>query len=514
MKSAAPRTSSGKILQNSFWYGLEQILELVIFLSTSIVVARAFGPAKLGYFGYINLFVSVITTTGGSGLATATRKYMSEFIATERLGLARSVYRFTYRYQLLGATVIALVGVLGIWLFGEPQFRWMSTLLVLSIVPGVMSWVPAQANVAFEDLSKNTISALGYLGSYAVVIVLTLHFHWDLAGIAAATLVGRSVEMVMRTIPLHAKLRTLGEEPLPQEIAARIRRFCLQAMGIQLLMAVVWNRSELIFLRRYSTLEQMGFYSVATGLATKLLLVPKTFGGATGVTLMVECSRDPDRVESIVKNASRYLLLVAIPVHLGAAALTGQAIRFAYTDKYAGAIPALIVASLLSLPLAFQEIPETLLRAADRQKLLFRWLIITGILNMLLDWILIPRYAAVGAAWGNGLSQAFGLVAIWLQAQGAYRFSLPKRAASRLLAAGLGMAGVAFLISRNLAGLPGLVAAVLAAIPCYILLVKLLHGLEPSDRARLLPIGRRLPGAIGGAYAAIIGFVVPGGVTE
>ena len=148
-------------------------------------------------------------------------------------------------------------------LFGEPGYKLMSAILVASIVPGVMSWVPAQANQAFEDVSNNTFSAFGYLVSYTVVIVLTVHYQWDLVGVASAMFIGRTFEVILRTIPLHAKLRKLPLSTLPQEVVERIRRFCIQAVGIQLLMSVVWDRSEIWFLRWLSGFEQIGFYSIS-----------------------------------------------------------------------------------------------------------------------------------------------------------------------------------------------------------------------------------------------------------
>ena len=209
----------------------------------------------------------------------------------------------------------------------------------------------------------------------------------------------------------------------------------------------------------------------------------------------------------IVSNACRYLLLVVFPVHLGAAAITARAIQFTYGAKYLGAIPVLIVASLLSIPRAFQEIPEVLMRAADRQKELLHWLIITGVVNIALDAALIPHFGAVGAAWGNGLSQSFGVIAVWRQAQRSYDFEFPVGAALRLLLAGSIMSAIAYAVVRSVPRLPGLVAAVLFAVPAYILLVKLMHGLEFSDRLRLTAIGDRLPGPMRRAFQATIVFV-------
>jgi O-antigen/teichoic acid export membrane protein len=507
--SSRAATTAGKILHNSIWFGLETVIETVVFLSASVAVARYLGPQKLGYFSYINFFVMIVTRTSGSGLAGATRKYMAEFIALDQLGAARAVYNLAYRYQLLGAALITVLGLASVAIFGDPSYRLMSYLLILSIVPGVMSWVPAQANNAFEDVSKNTLSAFGYLITYAIVITLTIHFHWDLVGVASAALVSRTVEVVLRTIPLNAKLRKLPLEKLDGGVIDRIRKFCLQAIGIQLLMSVVWDRSEMVFLRAFSSLEQIAFYSISFSLAANLLIVPRTFGTATGISLMVEAARDPERIDSIVKNSCRYLLLVVFPVHLGAAAITSQAIRFVYGAKYTGAIPVLIVASILSIPRAFQEIPDILLRAADRQKQLFLWLTITGIVNILLDAALIPHFGAVGAAWGNGLAQAFGIVAIWKQAQRAYRFSLPTQSAIRLGLAGLLMAGIAYGVGRLIPGIPGLIAAVVSAVPIYLGLIKLVRGLEPSDRLRLAPLVNRFPGPVRPGFSALIAFATP-----
>jgi O-antigen/teichoic acid export membrane protein len=507
--AAKLKNSSGKILHNSFWYGLETIIEMVVFIGTSIAVARYLGPTKLGYFSYINFFVTIITRTSGTGLSTATRKYMAEYIALDRMGTARAVYNLAHRYQLIGSLSITAIGIVGIALFGDPSYKLMSSILILSITPGLMSWVPAQANQAFEDVSNNTLSALGYIVLYALIIVLTIHFHWDLVGIASASLIGRTFEVILRTIPLNAKLRKLPLDTLDSDIIYRIRRFCVQAMGLQLLMSVVWDRSEMVFLRAFSSLEQMAFYSVSFSLANNLQMVPRIFAGSTGITLMVEAVRDPSRVDSIVRNACRYLLLIVLPVSLGAAAITLPAIHVAYGARYLGAVPVLIIAAILAIPRAFQAIPEILLRTGDLQNKILLWYGITGVLNIGLDYALIPHYGAVGAAWGNGIAQAFGVIVIWVQATRYYKFSFPVQSAIRLSLASAIMAAVAYYVGHAIPGLPGPIVAVATAIPVYVVLLKLFRGLDPSDRLRLAPIGNRLPGPMRRAYLATIEFVTP-----
>ena len=505
----ASKTAAGKILHNSFWYGLEAVLETVAFLGTSIAVARYLGPEKLGYFSYINFFVMIVNRTSGTGLASATRKYMSEFLAQDQPGIACAVYHFAYRYQLIGAIAVTALGLVGVAIFGDPSYRLMTVILILSIVPGMMSWVPAQANQAFEDTSKNTWSAFGYILSYAFVIFLSVHYLWGLVGIAAASLIGRSVEVVWRTLPLHAELRKIPVSPLPEELRQRIRRFCLQAIGIQIITSIVWDRSEMFLLRAFSGLQQIAFYSISFGLANNLLLIPRIFGAATGITLMVESTRDPRRIDGIVKNACRYLFLVVLPVHLGAAAITRQVIGLAYGREYQAAVPVLIVASILAIPRAFAEIPDVLFRAFERQNELLRWMIITGVLNIALDFALIPHYGAIGAAWGNGLAQSFCVVALWIQARHICTFSWPTRAMVRIFASALIMAIGAYAIGRVIPGVGGMVAAIAFGIPAYAILVKLFRGLESEDSIRLGLIAKMLPSVLSRPYLAVIAFVAP-----
>ena len=511
---AKPASASSRILHNSLWYGLEAVIETVVFLMASIAVARYLGPQKLGYYSFVNFFVTVITRTSGVGLAGATRKYMSEFLALGKPGSARAVYHLAYKYQFLGSMLITALGITSVLLFANPSYRIISCILILSITPGIMSWVPAEANNAFEDAQKNTFSAFGYLLSYAVIIVCTIHFQWDLVGVASASLVGRTVEVLLRTFPLHRRLRAYPLEALDSLMVQRIRNFCLQAIGIQLLVSIVWDRSEMVFLKAFSSLEQIAFYSVSFSLANNLLSIPRTFGGATGMTLMVESSRNPGRVASIMRTSCRYLFFLVLPIHLGAMVLTDRAIRLAYGPKYVNAIPVMIVAAFFAMPRAVEELPNVLLKAADRQKSILFWLVVTGVVNLALDIALIPHFGAIGAAFANGMAQSFGVAAIWRAARQTYDFRFPAKSVGRLALAAALMAALVFGVVRLIPGLLGLIAAVAAGVASYVLLIRLFHALEPVDRVRLSTIGARLPGPARNRFSALIAFVTPAAVAD
>src|SRR4051794_33170015 len=128
-------TTTGRILHNSFWYGLETILETVVYLGTSVAVARALGPEKLGLYTTVSYPIMVLNTLTGMGMATATRKYMADFLATGSLGMVRAIYRFTFQAQLIAALGMTAIGLPLVFPLMPAAYRTMAALLVLSIVP-------------------------------------------------------------------------------------------------------------------------------------------------------------------------------------------------------------------------------------------------------------------------------------------------------------------------------------------------------------------------------------------
>src|SRR3954468_1441602 len=92
-------TTTAKIVRNSFWYGLETVLELLAFVASSVAVARALGPEQLGVYTSLSYPILLLHGLASFGLPVATRRYMAESLAEGRHGLARSVYHFTFHLQ-------------------------------------------------------------------------------------------------------------------------------------------------------------------------------------------------------------------------------------------------------------------------------------------------------------------------------------------------------------------------------------------------------------------------------
>ena len=92
------------IARNTGWYGLENAISSIVTVFTSIAIARALGPSKMGYIIYVSWIASVVSNLGGIGIPATTRKYMAEFLGMGDRGTARYIYFRTLLLQAGMAT--------------------------------------------------------------------------------------------------------------------------------------------------------------------------------------------------------------------------------------------------------------------------------------------------------------------------------------------------------------------------------------------------------------------------
>jgi O-antigen/teichoic acid export membrane protein len=486
--------NSKTITKNSFWYGIETFANLFLTLFTSIVIARTFGPAKLAYFLYLMWIAGIAGTLGTLGIPAATRKYMSEYFGRAQMGVAKTVFYRTLRLQAFIAAVVCFAGLLAMWFFGDRQYRVIGLFLIGSIFPFMVNSIAAGANTALEDLRANVPASLLSTGIFVISVFASIYYGWGLLGISIGIFTMRTAELIVRLIPLVERFKRHSAEPLDRILSKRMFVFSGQSLILLLLGLIVWDRSEMVVLKYFCTdIRQVTFYSVAFNLTERLLVFSQAFGTATGATMMVQYGRDSKRVRELAETSVRYLALISFPVHLGLAAIAVPLVWITYGSKYSGAVPAIVVASCLGIPKAFFLPVQALLSSWERQDLINRWGLVAAALNVVLDFTLIPKYGAIGAAFANGGTQTFFSLVLWMAAVRLLNIRFPILPIAKTLAISAIMAvTVHFAISR-VPALLGLTIAVILGAAIYIVLVRVTRILYPADHGRLLNLKNHVP---------------------
>lgn len=472
------------------------------------------GPERLGHLLYLMFLTNVAGKVGGAGIAAAVRKYMAEHLASGEPGLARIVFVSGLSLQAGVAAIVAAGGCVLASFYGEPEYRPVAYILVAACVPGLLTLIPAQAHMASEDFRRNVPSAIAGQLAYAAGITLSLALGWGLVGLASAHLARRSTEASIRIAHASGWVRRLPRVPRPKYLWPSLLRFSAQSLAITVVTIVVWDRSELVFLKQFCAIGELAFYSLAFTLVERALLVSTVLGSAFGAKIMAAYTRSPEELGGMISDAVRHVALIAIPLQCGLAALSGPVMHIAYGSLYTGAIPVLAISALLGIPKAFQWLPVIVLQAADRQNRILKWLLVAAVANIALDAALIPAHGATGAAVANGLAQAFATAGLWMLSArfcgGARPFAVMSRAAASAAVMAVFVACFALALPPLPAALSGIPAGAIA----YALMLRWTGALSAGDAAALGRLASRLPQAPALAAARATRFLAAAGPLE
>jgi O-antigen/teichoic acid export membrane protein len=487
------------IAKNTGWYGLENIINAVITLFTSIAIARYLGPSKNGYIVYVSYIASVVAGLGGVGVPATTRKYMAEFFGMGDRGTARYIYLRTLLLQA-GLATLATGGLL-IWVLGDanPNYKLAAALLVLSIWPAMVNYVSAMANTAAEQMSANVPASVASTFTYFILVGATVVLHWGVVGVGLAVLLMRVVDFLVRFFPTLKRVLAWGTTHVqPPELARRMMKFSFQSVASMLVEQIVWGRSEVILLKILSTdIRQVAFYSAAFSMAEQLLMGAIIFGAAASTTIFAQYGRDKSRLPAITASSFRYLGLMTIPLHFIAAALAVPALLLLYGHQYADAAAVVALAPLMCMFKAFISPAQSLLQSVERQGWVIAATVAAGIVDIGVAWWLIPAHGAVGACIGNGAAQAVAVGAMWAVAIHLYKVKLPWMQIVKITFISTLAALTAHYIAVQFAPLWGILLGGTASLIVLFGLFYLMRVLETEDRSRLNTLTGMLPKNIG-----------------
>jgi O-antigen/teichoic acid export membrane protein len=495
--------SSRIIARNSVWGALDMGMDYLSAFVISVLVARAMGPAKLGHYNYVLWVAQMSVSLAMFGIPSATRKYVAEFVGAGKPLWAVAMSRSAFQFQFVTSLVVLGAGLAVTFTVVPPEQRGFILLAVLSLPLSMMMAIPSAVCAAIQDFSATAVPSIVAMVVQALGVLLTLKFQWDLVGLTAALLAGRITDCSLRFLIgprrfreyLASNFGAVAREvpPLPDEIRRRMVRFCWQSTALLALNLIVWNRSEMFFLRHFSDIRAVAFYSLSFGIVQAALAAAQPFTGAATSGLLLQQGRDPAGTAPFAAVFLRFLSLLAVPITLGIAAVSAPLLNLVYGPAYGPAIPVLTVAAGFAVVASLRGPAMQMLAATDQQGFLVKWGLVMAVLTLALDWWWIFFWGAMGAAAANGVSQLVATAGIWIYVMRRFSFPMPWSALLKIFFSGVVMAlSVAGLV-RLLPPAPGLGVGVLTGVVVYLFMLRWTRALNDRDRERLLSLQGSVP---------------------
>lgn len=194
----------------------------------------------------------------------------------------------------------------------------------------------------------------------------------------------------------------------------------------------------------------VGTYSAAYNLTMAILFIPGMYSFAIYPIFSKDFKSDKKKVIFIYERSFKYLYLIGLPISVGAFLLARKIILFIYGQDYGTSIIALQILTWYVFIKFIGYLTGVLLSAIYKQHLRMYAQITTGITNLVLNLVLIPKYGVIGACIATVISELILAVMTYTFVSKTFHFLNMIPLLLRPLIASLVMAAAIIFLNLNL----------------------------------------------------------------
>ncbi len=390
-----------KAIGNTSWLFIDQVIRLGVGLLVGVWVARYLGPQQFGALSYALAFVSLFSSVVSLGLdSIVVRNIIKDPEHKEE------ILGSTFALKLIGggATLLLSVGLIFLLRPADTLTRWLVAIIAAGMIfqafDTIDFWFQSQMQAKFAVFAKNAAFLL--MASVKIVLILLkaslIAFAW--VGFAEVVLSAIGLIIAYKTRGLYLTKWTANYD---RSLGLLKDSWPLILSGIAIF---VQAKIDQVMLGDMIGDSEVGQYSVAMRLIEAFGFIPiiihNSIAPAITEAKLIGERFYYNRLLNLYRIMFILFLVTAIPIF----AFSEQIVIFVFGIQYQKAGSLL---SLFAIRLFFANfgIAKNLFITNEN---LFRYSMIMAVIgalvNLTLNYILIPKYASVGAIWAMIISFA------------------------------------------------------------------------------------------------------------
>ncbi len=473
------------------------------------VLTRVLGKAAYGDFALANTVVSLLGMAANMGLPVSTVQFVASASGTRNWGRVRWVLRAALRLVVLSSVVwAAIVLVAAPWgartIFDKPRLALPLMGLAVALPLLGIHAVAASGLQGLRDIrAKVILERIAHPVIFSVLLVAGFAFR-SLGFVLAAFVLASVAVAALGATWLARRVRELPGPPPPDAAdgagapppgrVGELLRFSTPVLFLNLLnYLILW--SDVLVMGMFRSSAEVGVYQVASRLGVAVNMPTEALNTSLAPSYADAHGRgDRAGMTRTFHTSTRWIFALSALVFLGIVFGGPAILRVFGSDFVAGylAVGLLAAGQLFSAACGTNGM---LLTMTGRPHVNLINALLLGGLNLGLNFLLVPRYGATGAAFSAALSWALVNVARCVEIWFIFRLVPWDRTFLKPLAAfglGCGAGGAVLALLRPVLG--PIATAVPAAAAAGLVFAGVLWaaGLEPEDRDLLARVRARL----------------------
>jgi O-antigen/teichoic acid export membrane protein len=376
----------------------------------SLVVARSMTVADYGVFGTFNVILGMLPMLLDFGIGTAIVKHLAVHPQDEATVVASSSIFKLLAGLALTAPVLFFAPSLTRFLFPgaavDPSllnYVWLGALF-LQIAYVFQSVAQTEANLN-KYTSFNIIQGGGRL---ILVLLVVYSAPFTLNNLVIAISASCLFPFLWGLILYLPRLRLR----IDWRLLSRLFPFA-KWVGIATILAVMLMRVDLFMLNRFSSRDQVGYYYAAFQLAFVFPIVTMSLTNSllpkvSSLTGRAELIEYADKVVRLIPWVAALWLALTVSADFLIPLLFSA--RYLHAVAPFNALLAVFMLGMIVTPLGLLAYP------LNRPQLHVKLLALQIVINLVIDYLLIPGHGALGAALGTAAAKIFGacFVGYWV----------------------------------------------------------------------------------------------------
>jgi len=377
-------------------------------LLTSVILARALGAEGRGQFAVIMLLPAMLTIFLNLGISPANVFYISSKTVSSSIALRTSIF-IALLLSLIGVSIsIPLLVFKSGTLF--PNAALCLLFLGMALFPIKLTDGFFVSIINGQQRFKE-YAAISLLSPFLYLLALIV-FVWILdTGVFGAVISNLAVSLVSLAVLIFF-FRRYFEHPCSNREIINYSKLCFNYGGrsyLSNIMAFVNYRADLFILNLFLSSANLGIYAISVTLAESLWLLSK---GISSVLLpkLSELHNDEGKRKMLTPFIARWVFLFTFVAAVIAAIVIPYAINLLYGAEFMPGVQTfriLLIGIVLSV---FSRVLANDISARDLPQYNFYTSIAVVLVNVTMNFILIPKWGIIGAAVAT--SSAYGFNSI------------------------------------------------------------------------------------------------------
>ncbi len=386
------------IIKNTFWLFLGEASGRLLKMLLIVYAARKLGAEGWGIFSYAISIASLLMIFADIGIDNLIIREISQKKGNNKIFISAAIFIKT---AILLSSILLVIFV-SPYISNIPEAAGLFSTVAVILFFDVIRNSGFAINRVLEKMEKETIIKV-IMNSVILVLGIAL-INADSSPMSLA--VSYAVGSIIGTLLIASIVRKtvvqfvakVNKETLKMVLGATL------PFAVMALVGSIMANTDIFMLGIWRTPEDIGVYAATQRFYQFIIMLPSMIATAMFPLMSRLAHKENEKFKIVLEKALFVLAIIGVPIALGGIVLTNQIVLLVFGQSYIDAIPVLYIFMIMLLI----TLPMTLLInsifAYDKQRKLVKANIFGMLANVLLNFLLIPKFGAAGAAFATLIS--------------------------------------------------------------------------------------------------------------